>query len=581
MAPYVRWWSWVGMVGVAAGIAVAPAPVTAQQSDSDQTENNQTDPSGADEPVDGASGDESAEPMDEEASDEEGDGSGDEATDVASGTEGEDGDDERGEPGDPTVDEQVSGPTFEVDEVVERARTNSDLLAEFEAKRDQAEWKAYRAKWAPAPKIESLTTVAPVPAQADPDRLQNNFDEIGSLNIGPFVSHSLDLVVPVYTFGRISKFRELADVGIDVTELKRREAQLNAAFQTKRAFYSLRLAQTFKPLLEEGDRRIEQKLDDMEEARAFGEADFSTEDYRKLEIFSTEVDSRIVDNAKLADVAKSGLQYLAELEADHAVVEPYEQGADPKKLASYRTYLQAAREHRPDLQQLERALEARQLQVGIEQSKIYPEVFVSTGMRLGWSTEETAKQPVCERFEKNGRCFPESDRAEGLFAEPDVDPLNRFSLRVGLGLRWNIDPLGRHGQIQEQQAKLEALRAQKRRAEGAVSIELRKKFRDAADQLEKIGIYERRLTAARRWRDQLGLSIEAAGVESDDAIDPLKAYYQALAQYYEARYNYLVARAALAQAVGVTWLDRVESDDQSIDAPSAPEVTGQGGNDTD
>lgn len=555
-----RWWLLIWVTALGTGVAFGPPPASAQQETSGAEPNQ---------PSDSQASEDDAEPpsdTDETASESDDDTSeADQATEQGGKTDGE---------GDDT--EEVAGTRYELETVVQRARTNSDLLAEFEAKRNEAEWKAYRAKWAPAPKIESMTTLAPVPAEADPDQLQENFDEIANLNIGPFVSHRLDLIVPVYTFGRISKFRELADVGIDVTELKRREAQLNAVFQAKRAYYSLRLAQTFEPLLEEGDTRIEKKLDDMEEARAFGEADFSTKDFRKLEIFATEVDSRMVDNDKLAELARYGLQYLAELEAERIVVPPFEQKNTPPELATYRDYLQAAREHRPDLQQLDKALKARKLQVGLEKSKIYPEVFFSTGLRLGWSTESTAKQPVCERRTEDGPCLRDTDRAGDLFAEPDVDPLDRFSIRIGLGMRWNVDILGRHGQIQEKQAQLNALQAQHERAEGAVALEIRKKFRDAADQLEKIRIYDRRLKAARRWRDQLGLSIQTAGVESDDAIEPLKAFYQAKAKYLQARYQYLVARAALAQSIGVLWLDDVDSAGETVGSPAAATPSSDG-----
>jgi outer membrane protein TolC len=464
--------------------------------------------------------------------------------------------------------ETQPGRRYELETVVERARTNSDLLEEFEAKRDQAEWKKYRAKWAPAPKIDSLTTIAPVPANADPDRLQRNFDEIGALNIGPFVSHRLDLVVPVYTFGRISRLRELAEVGVDVADLKKREAQLNAIFQAKRAYYSLRLSATFEPMLQEGDQRIAERLQEMEDARDFGEADFDTEDFRKLQIFSAELDTRIVDNQKLEKVATSGLKYLAELDAESVAVDPFEREKDVPEMASYQRYMAAAKEHRPDLAQLEHAVEARKLQVGVQRSKFFPEVFVSAGLRLGWSTEETALQAVCEGG-------PEPDECEDIpnrFARPDSDPLDRFSIRIGAGLRWNVDPVGQHGQMQQKQAQLRAIKAQRDRARGAVGIEIRKKYQDAADALEKIKINETRLQSARRWRDQLGLSLETSGADMSDmsdAIEPLKAFYQAKAKYFEARYQYLVARAALAQSIGVAELGDVENTDESVQPPAA------------
>lgn len=450
------------------------------------------------------------------------------------------------------------GRRFDLENLVRRARTNRDLLDEFEAKREQAEWKKYRADWARVPKLESLTTVAPVPDNADPDRLQRNYGEISNFNIGPFVNERVDLIVPIYTFGRLKTLRELADLGIDVAELKKEEAQLNAIFQVKRAYYGLQLSRAFSPILEEGDDRIDKQLQEMEDARDFGEAEFETEDLRKLQIFAAEVDSRIVDNEKLEQLSTAGLQYLAELEAEELDVGRLDTDSEPVDLAQFDDYLQAAKRHRPDLRQLNRAVEARELQVRLEKRNFYPNLFAATGLRVGWSTESTARQRVCRGDGPGGPC----ENVDDLWARPDSDPLNRFSINVGVGLRWKFDFVGQRGKLKERQAQLRALEAQRRRALGGVEIEIRKKYSDAYDQRKKIEINDRRLEAARRWRNQMGLTMESvAGQDFDDmedALDPLKAFYKAKADALEARFQYAVARAALAQAVGVQNLEQVE-----------------------
>lgn len=454
--------------------------------------------------------------------------------------------------------EEDRGRQFDLDNLVHRARTNRDLLDEFEAKREQAEWKKYRADWARVPKLESLTTVAPVPDNADPDRLQRNYGEISNFNIGPFVNERVDLIVPIYTFGRLKTLRELADLGIDVAELKKEEAQLNAIFQVKRAYYGLQLSRAFSPILEEGDDRIDDQLQKMEDARDFGEAEFETEDLRKLQIFAAEVDSRIVDNQKLEQLSTAGLQYLAELEAEKLDVGRLDTDSEPEDLAQFDDYLEAAKLHRPDLRQLNRAVEARELQVRLEKRNFYPNLFAATGLRVGWSTESTARQRVCRGDGPGGPC----ENVDDLWARPDSDPLNRFSINVGVGLRWKFDFIGQRGKLKERKAQLRALEAQRRRALGGVEIEIRKKYSDAFDQKKKIEINDRRLEAARRWRNQMGLTMESVAGQDfedmEDALDPLKAFYKAKADALEARFQYAVARAALAQAVGVQNLEQVE-----------------------
>ena len=190
-------------------------------------------------------------------------------------------------------------------------------------------------------------------------------------------------------------------------------------------------------------------------------------------------------------------------------------------------------------------------------SNFLPNVFVAANFGVAWSTEETAKQPVCERASEDAECV----EVPGRFAEPDNDPLNRLSIGIGAGIRWNLDPLNQVGKLNERRAQLRQIEAQYRRAVGAIRLDIKKKWKDASEALKQIGINDRRLEAARRWRDQLGFSIETAGADMSDAIDPLKAFYEAKAKYLEARYNYLIARASLAQAVGLGELEHVEADD--------------------
>jgi outer membrane protein TolC len=449
---------------------------------------------------------------------------------------------------------------LELSTLVEQARTDKDLLAEFEAKQEKAEWKKYQAKWSRGPKFQATTGLAPVPANADPDRLGENIEEIGNLQVGPLFTQDISMAIPIYTFGRIGTLKELADIGVDVAGLKRRQAILQVIFQTKRAYYSLRLSRAFEDLLQEGDERIEEQIQQMQDARDFGTAEFETEDLRKLQIFGAEVDERIADNRKLERVATDGLQYLTRVEATRPPVGELDSDSELPTLEAVDTYLEAAQYHRPELAQLNKAVRAQSLQVRLEKQQFLPNVGFGVNFGYSVSTEETARQPVCRRQSPGGPC----ENTDDLFARPDSDPLDRLSLTLGLSMRWQLDPLVQKGELKEVQAKLREVKAQRARAQGAIKLQIRKQYAEAADAREKIDIQARRLEAARRWRDQLGLSLETAGTDIQDmeeeAIKPLKAYYEAKAKHLEARYNYLVARAALAQAVGVDYLSEVAPD---------------------
>jgi len=464
-----------------------------------------------------------------------------------------------GSTGSPGGAANKGGERYELRELLRRAKNNQDLLDEFEAKRDEAEWQQYRAKWAPTPEFRSLTTLAPVPAEADEDSVNRNFEEIGAFDIGPFVRQDIDLTVPVFGFGRIGALRDLAAIGVDVAGLKEREAKLNAVFQTKRAYYTLQLSRTVSPMLEKGDGRIEERLQEMEDARDFGTADFETKDFRKLQILSARVDTRISENEKLGEVSTSGLRYLADLEAERFEVGRLSTDAPLKPLADFEVYFEAAKENRPDLQQLDKAVEARRARLRLEKRNFFPKVFIQAGLGFGFSNKSPALNRVCRRDGTRGSC----ENTDNLWARPENNPFSRFSLSIAAGMRWKLDPVQQHGKVKVKEAKLRQIEAKRRRAIGGIRTKLRKKYNDAVEQREKVAINDRRLEAARKWRNQKGLTMQTAGKEldeMDDAVRPLKEFFQAKAKFLEARYRYKVARAALAQGVGVVHLDSIEKE---------------------
>lgn len=444
--------------------------------------------------------------------------------------------------------EESSDPArvYTLDDLLARAKDKTNFVEEYRHKLKKAQWQKYRADWGWFPKVESKTYVAPVPARADPSNVDRNFNEIAALNIGPFVKQDLTVVVPVYTFGRISNAQKLAEVGIDNQKIKKERALLDRFYQVKRAFYSLQFSEKAESLLKEGDRRLEQKVKQMQEARDFGTADFETSDLRKLQIFSAEVDSRRLDNQRLDKVAQKGLRFLTGLPEGDVGVPNMDTDSEPDALRKEDYYVDKAMEYRPQLAQLNRAVRARSLQVDLAKSKMYPTIFAAGGAGFGWSTKEPARRHVC-RLE-NGSCDPVD---EPLYVEPFSNPLDRLSFKIGLGMRWRFDFPQHYGKLQEKKAQYDTILAQRRRARGAVELDVQRLYAKAKDALKKIEVQKRKLDAAEAWRDQYGLAIESGGASVKDAVKPLKAHYKAQADYYKARYEYRMARAALVKAVGL------------------------------
>jgi len=440
-----------------------------------------------------------------------------------------------------------------LEELEVAARDNAAVMDAERARKKNAEWQRYRARYAWAPKLQANTLLTPVPADTDINDFGNNIDNILALNIGPFFRQTANLVIPLYTFGRINRAKALAEIGVKNADLEARKAELDLIFQVRRAYYGLQFARSIDAMIKDGGELVTGQLEKMEEARNFGEADFETKDFRKLQIFSAELESRILDNQKLVTLGLAGIAYLTEQDLDLENIPELPLDEEPAELNSLEHYQAIAKKNRPEVLQLGAAMDARQEQLRLVRADYFPNLFFAANFTYGISTETIARSPV-QRLE-NGE-FVDTD----LSTPPFSNPYNQLGFGVAVGLRWNLDIVQTYGKVRETEAQVERTRAQRAQAIGAIDLEIEKLHIEAEQARARIAIQGRRLEAARRWRDSIGLTAELSGQEIDsskmaDAIEPLKAYYEAKLLHMQAIVEYKIARAALAKGIGLDSLD--------------------------
>lgn len=439
--------------------------------------------------------------------------------------------------------------TVSLETALEAARKHSPSSREQAARLDKAQWQKFRADYAWAPKVQSTFVFSVVPSEAEIDDFASNLDRYLDVQFGPYLRNDTKVVVPLYTFNRIGIAQDLAELGVDVARLQQLEAAMDLEYQVRRAYFALQLSTAYEGLLKEGSDIVKPKLKEIEDDREFGESTVSTKDFRKLQIFDAEFDVRVLDNGKLGDVAREGLRYFTGL--NDIEVEPLADDRELEELKDFETYFGIAKQNRPDLRMLRAAAQARGLAVDKATADFFPNLVFAATFGFGVTTENLALAEVCRKAAPGAECVDTAD----LYARPYSNPLDFLSFNVGLGLEWNIDVVQAYGKKREADAELAETKAQVERASGAIELDVRRLHVDAVSALEKVHTNTRRLEAARRWRDQFGLSLQSAGGDIADGIDPLKAYFEARAALLQAQFEYQVARAALAKGIGVASLE--------------------------
>lgn len=442
------------------------------------------------------------------------------------------------------VKEQTSKTTVapkNIEFYIKKAMANDAVVSEAKANVDFAKAQKYRADWAWGPKLKSTTLFSFVPANADTDDFGNNLDEIFSLDLGPYLRQSFQLGIPLYTFGRIRIAKKLAGLGVDVASLKADQARDQIVFQTVQAYYGLQLANSLNALLMEGAKLIKKELKKAEDERDFGESKMKTKDFRKLQIFDAEVDGRVLETVKLKNIANAGLRFLTAEDDVHVAKLDTKKKIEP--LLNLEEYLKSAETQRPEVEMLRRAEYGVELAKQLAHRNWYPNIGLVSEFSFGFSTESVQNRTVCRQI--RGSCVDTSD----LRARRG-DPLNFSSFTIGLAMQWEFDYWQNRGKSMEADARALSLAAQKKRALGAIDLEITKLYEDANEAFSRVEITKRRLTAAKRWRDQFGLAASSGGADIADAVAPMKAFFEARGLHLQAYFDYHVAIAALNRASG-------------------------------
>src|SRR5262249_38959195 len=143
-----------------------------------------------------------------------------------------------------------------------------------------------------------------------------------------FTRTELRLVQPLFTFGKIAAGKVAAQQGLVASRDREEGLAADVELNVKKAYYGLKLARTVVETLNEGLGYLDdaQKQVDSELAPATGTV--TQPDRRRLKPVRAEVDVRVLEARRMADVARNGLRALigpdapSDLDVDAEPLEP-------------------------------------------------------------------------------------------------------------------------------------------------------------------------------------------------------------------------------------------------------------------
>lgn len=435
-------------------------------------------------------------------------------------------------------------------ELLARTRQNPVLVQEFEAARQQAKRRLRQVKmerWLTKLNLRALTGVVP---DVNADEYVEQKDASGFLfdvrsevgggefkpsNFGAFGRVELQAVQPLFSWGKFSGYREMAEANVDVKEHERRKKLDEMLYMVKRAYYTLQLSRGALSILDDVKRRLDDAEEKAQQLLEDGSEQVEESDLLRMQVFRSDVQKRTVEAERGVSLARSVIEELANFEG-------VEWEVDQKRLEEEKVedlekdhVLLAALESKPKLEMLKKLLEIKKSERRVQKADLFPGFFLAGELHYGIAPGRTT------------------------MANPYLqDDFNRLHGGIAIGLQQDLGFHRNFNEVRIKDAEIEKLAAQERQLRKLVGLEVEEAFEEAVSAKKEISINEDGLRAARSWLTSVGLEFDLGTAEIEDLLESYGAYLKARFRLLQSTYQLNLSLASLSHVAAQEVVPRLE-----------------------
>jgi len=390
-------------------------------------------------------------------------------------------------------------------------------LAQFEAKLHQADWAMF-----PAFRIEATTTITP---QVTGNALESdsNWDVIGI-----YAKAKLEMVQPIYTFGKISSLQRAAEAGVDVGKQAVEIARWELRTRVAEAWMGRLLGKQLDTILVDGKQWLDKAEKRMERLRAEDSNEYDQLEHLRLKTRVAEFYELQANNLLLLTQATQGLRILLQRPSDRTVeladktFEPYD-----FELRPVDEYVAIAKASDPQTAIAKNGARAQWALADAKEAEAWPDIFFAGQVAL-------AEASVIED-------------QPSTFAR---DPFHQRSVGGVLGLRWKLDVPQRIFQTDEARAKARMAEAQAEVQADLQEFKVRQLTQELANKRELLRVYAESQKAAQGWLTATWDTYDAGFGSFRDVMDALVQFYQKKFGYLKLVFDHNLVTWRLSQAIG-------------------------------
>ncbi|MGD8539798.1 MAG: TolC family protein [Candidatus Aminicenantes bacterium] len=346
--------------------------------------------------------------------------------------------------------------------------------------------------------------------------------------LGPFYRFDLQLIQPLFTFGRTTTAIQAAKEALHIEESEQDHVLQSLSFEVAKAYWGLLSAQKAVSLAENTMDSYEELLSEIRARIEDETSEVDDLDLLEAQSFYIDVEQIRQESIEYKTMARKTFNTLLDFDLDEKVKasdEPLlEFSLDEGQLDRI---LEIAQHLRPEIRSMQSGLRALQAKTDLAKKQRYPVLFLAAGLRYAYAGHrEDQTNPFV------------------------VDNFNYRDFGAMLGLRWDPNIFVHNVEVQKNFAEYSSALEKMRQLKAHINLEVSQAFAEARrnDALWKAA--KSSLKAARTWLRTSLDNWELGIGEAYRLLRAYQAYYRLRKTEIDREYKLNVSIAKLAYTLG-------------------------------
>jgi outer membrane protein TolC len=335
----------------------------------------------------------------------------------------------------------------------------------------------------------------------------------------------INLIQPLYTFGKIENARKAAAAGVDVARAQVDKDRADVTFNITRAYWLLKWARAAQATLDDGITRLKEWVKKINDEIDKGKTTYTENDLVRIKLALDTAELTALDVDKAKELGLSGLRMLADdadADIDDSELDVTDLGAEPLSF-----YEDAARTHRPEARMLAAGTEAARAGKALQLANLLPDLGLAVSFTYAYA------QSV-------------DDPQNGFMNHP-----NALGAGLSLVMRYNLDVPQRLASRAKAAADERIITARRKQALGGIYIEITNAWLDARAARRRSELLAHSEKVARGWYNAVDQNLQVGVAESRDLVDAARNFFELRMRHLQSIMDVNMATTTLKQTAGV------------------------------